>query len=38
MILDFIKEMYRNLPKENNAEAKFCIYMINEAAIRLKKS
>lgn len=36
MIFKFINEMYRNLPKENNSEAKLCIYMINEAATRLK--
>ena len=37
MIRDLLKEMYKNLPKENNAEAKLCMYIINEAAIRLSR-
>ena len=32
MIRDLLKEMYKNLPKENNVEAKLCMYIINEAA------
>ena len=37
MIRDLLKEMYKNLPKENNVEAKLCMYIINEAATRLSR-
>lgn len=37
MIRDLLKEMYKNLPKENNAETKLCMYLINEAATRLSR-
>lgn len=37
MIRELLKEMYKNLPKENNVEAKLCMYIFNEAATRLSR-